>query len=163
MRIPASSPQHGFSMIEVLVTMVIIATALLGTASLQLYAMRVNQGGQFRTQAVFLASNMAERMEANKQEAINGRYILANTTVADTPDTSCATNTCSAANLAAYDLNQWGNSIAELLPQPSWQISRITAGNPSTYNIIIRWTDRSSDKTSHGETFSYTATRTIGN
>ncbi|MFA6970206.1 MAG: type IV pilus modification protein PilV [Gallionella sp.] len=155
--------QLGFSMIEILVTLVIIATALLGTAGLQIYALRINQSGQFRTQAVFLASDIAERMEANKQEAINGSYALANTTAASTLSTACYTNTCNPASLAAYDLNQWGNSIANLLPQPSWQITQITAGNPSTYNIIVRWTDRSTDKTSHGETFSYTATRTIAN
>lgn len=153
--------QSGFSMIEILVTLAIVATALLGTASLQLYAMRVNQGGQFRTQAFFLASNIAERMEANKQEAINGSYVLGNTTVAEALDTTCSTDPCSPANLAAYDLNQWGNSIASLLPQPSWQIIRTSAG--STYKIFIRWTDRSSDQSSHGETFSYTATRTLGN
>lgn len=155
--------QHGFSMIEILVTLVIVATALLGTAGLQVYAMRVNQGGQFRTQAVFLASDIAERMEANKQEAINGSYALGNTTVAGTLSTACLTNPCNSISLAAFDLNQWGNSVASLLPQASWQITQTTAGNPSTYSIVVRWTDRSSDKATHGETFSYTATRTIGN
>lgn len=149
-------------MIEILVTLVITATALLGTAGLQLYAMRMNQGGQFRTQAVFLASDIAERMEANKQEAVNGSYVLANTTTPDALSTACSANACSSANLAIYDLNQWGNSVATQLPQPSWQITQTTTGNPSTYSIVVRWTDRSTDKASHGETFSYTATRTIG-
>ena len=158
----SNKSQRGFSMIEILVTLVIVATALLGTAGLQLYAMRVNQGGQFRTQAIFLASDIAERMEANKQEAVNGSYVLANTTAPDALSTACQANACSTANLAIYDLNQWGNSVAALLPQPSWQVTQTTAGNPSTYTIVISWTDRSTDKASHGETFSYTATRTIG-
>lgn len=155
--------QRGFSMIEVLVTLVIIAIALLGAAGMQLYAMRINQGGQFRTQAVFLASDIVERMEANKQEAINGSYALGNTTSAGTLNTACSAAACNSATLAAYDLNQWGNAIEALLPQPSWQITRTTAGNPSTYRIIISWTERSTDKVSHGDTLSYTATRTIGN
>lgn len=150
-------------MIEILVTLVIVATALLGTAGLQLYAMRVNQGGQFRTQAVFLASDIAERMEANKQEAINGGYVLGNTTVAGALNTACSVNACDMTSLAAYDLNQWGNSVTSLLPQSSWQITQTTAGNPSTYQISISWAERSSDKTTHSIPFSYTATRTIGN
>lgn len=155
--------QRGFSMIEVLVTLIIVAIALLGAASMQLYAMRINQGGQFRTQAVFLASDIVERMEANKQEAINGSYVLGNTTDAGTLSAACSAAACTAASLAAYDLNQWGNAIEALLPQPSWQITRTRAGNPSTYSIVISWTERSTDTVSHGDTLSYTATRTIGN
>jgi type IV pilus assembly protein PilV len=150
-------------MIEILVTLVIVAIALLGTAGLQIYAMRVNQGGQFRTQAVFLASDIAERMEANKAAAINGDYALVNTTAVSAVSTTCSTGACDTANLAAYDLNQWGNTISNLLPQPSWEITHSTTGNPSTYDIVIRWTDRSTDKNSHGETFAYTSTRTISN
>lgn len=162
--------QLGFSMIEILVTLVIIATALLGTAGLQLYAMRVNQGGQFRTQAVILAADIAERMEANKPAALNGSYTLGNTTAATTLSNVCLVRVCDSAALASFDLNQWGNAIAGLaapLPQPSWQIN-FTPANPgagllSSYDIIIRWTDRSTDKTNHGETFSYTATRVVSN
>ena len=51
--------QRGFSMIEVLVTLLIISLALLGTAGLQAFSMRLNQGGQFRTQAVFLVADLA--------------------------------------------------------------------------------------------------------
>jgi len=155
--------QRGFSMIEVLVTLVIIAIALLGAAGMQLYAMRINQGGEFRTQAIFLASDIVERMEANKQEAINGSYVQGNTTDAGTLSTACSAAVCNAASLAAYDLNQWGNTIEALLPQASWQITQTSAGNPSTYNIVINWTEHSTDKVSHGETLSYTATRTISN
>ena len=51
-RLKLPNPHHaqcGFSMIEVLVTLLIISLALLGTAGLQAYSMRLNQGGQFRT------------------------------------------------------------------------------------------------------------------
>ncbi|MFA6061537.1 MAG: type IV pilus modification protein PilV [Gallionella sp.] len=155
--------QLGFSMIEILVTLVIIATALLGTAGLQLYAMRVNQGGQFRTQAIFLAADIIERMEANKPAAQNGDYVLGNTTAAPALSTVCTVNPCDSTNLAIYDLNHWSNAIATLLPQPSWQINRTVNGTVSTYDVIVRWTDRSTDKTNHGETFSYTATRVVSN
>lgn len=163
--------QRGFSMLEILITLVIIATALLGTAGLQIYAMRMGQSSQFRTQAVFLASDLAERMEANKAAAVAGNYALALTSVSSVAATNCAMAACDSTNLASWDISQWGIAIANLLPQASWKITLTpdadcpvaAAGNPSTYCIFIRWTDRSSVKTGSGETFSYTSTRTVSN
>ena len=152
-------------MLEILITLVIIAIALLGTAGLQVNAMRMNKGSQFRTQAIFLASDMAERMEANKAEAVLGTYAVAATSAVGAAATNCAAAACNSAGLAAWDINQWGTSITNVLPQPSWSITQTVAGNPSTYSIVINWTDRSNVKSvaSGGIVDTYTATRTIGN
>lgn len=159
----SSITQRGSSMLEILITLVIVAIALLGTAGLQLNAMRVNKGGQFRTQAIFLASDMAERMEANKAEAILGTYAVAATSAVGVAAADCSVVACNSANLASWDISQWGQAITNVLPQPSWTITQTVAGNPSTYNIVISWTDRSNVKTvaSGGIVDSYTATRTI--
>ena len=160
-----NATQRGFSMLEILITLVIVAIALLGTAGLQVNAMRMNKGSQFRTQAIFLASDMAERMEANKAEAILGTYAVAATSAVGAAATNCAAAACNSAGLAAWDINQWGTSITNVLPQPSWSITQTVAGNPSTYSIVINWTDRSNVKSvaSGGIVDTYTATRTIGN
>ena len=158
-----SPAQYGFSMVEILVTLVIVAIALLGTAGLQAYAMRVNKSGQFRTQAIFLASDLVERMEANKAQSVLGSYVVATTSAVAAAPADCSQAACNPATLAGWDINQWEQSIANLLPQPSWSVAQTVAGNPSTYSIVIVWTDRSSVNTASGETFSYTATRTIGN
>ena len=170
--------QQGFSMIEVLVTLLIISLALLGTAGLQAYSMRLSQGGQFRTQAVFLAADLAERMEANKPGSVAGAYVVANSNVAVTPSTACVDAACAAAALAAFDVAQWQNAITTTLPQSSWTVAQTVAGNPSTYTITISWVDRLSDTSNAafdagsqfgvnaagtGERFFYTATRTIFN
>lgn len=162
---PSIAAQHGFSMLEILITLVIVATALFGTAGLQVYAMRMNQGGQFRTQAVFLASDISERMEANKAAAVAGSYELALSTTAGVAATDCSNSACNEAALATWDIVEWGDTIDGMLPQPSWQITRTVTGNPSTYEIVINWTDRRTNTqyatAGTGETFSYTATRTI--
>jgi type IV pilus assembly protein PilV len=159
----AQLKQRGFSMLEILITLVIIATALLGTAGLQINAIRMNQSSQFRTQAVFLASDIAERMEANKVAAIAGNYVVAQTSTPSTA-TDCSTGSCDSTTLAAWDISQWENAIITLgLPQASWEVTQTGTGDPSTYKIVINWTDRSSDKSTHGENFSYTATRTVNN
>jgi type IV pilus modification protein PilV len=171
-----STKQQGFSMIEIMVTIAIIATSLLGTAGLQAYAMRVNQGAQLRTQAVFLASDIVERIEANKIGATSGTgYTLDETGSAPAIVNTCFSATCSASNLASYDLNQWSNSISTLLPQATdWEIctdndydsacdSAASVANPTNYLIRIDWTDRRYDKNNTDVTFSYTSSRTISN
>jgi type IV pilus assembly protein PilV len=175
---PQAGVQSGFSMIEILVTLAIISLALLGTAGLQAYSMKLNQGGQFRTQAVFLAADLAERMEANKAAAVAGSYVLANSNVANALSTACTDAACGAVALATYDLSQWQNAVAASLPQASWAVAQTVAGNPTTYTITISWVDRQGDSTNAafdagsqvganatgtGERFFYTATRTIFN
>lgn len=159
--------QRGFSMLEVLITLVIVATALFGTAGLQLYAMRMNQSGQFRTQAIFLASDIAERMEANTAAAVAGNYALPLTSTTGTATVNCAAADCTETALADWDLVQWGNTVFSLLPGASWQITQTAIGNPSTYEIVINWTDRRTNTqyatSGTGETLAYTSTRTIRN
>lgn len=170
--------QCGFSMIEVLVTLLIVSLALLGTAGLQSYSMRLNQGGQFRSQAVFLVADLAERIEANKLAALAGDYVLVNTSAAGNPSTACYQSACSQSALAAYDLSVWANAVSASLPQSSWSVERTVSGNPSTYVITVRWVDRRENTTQaaysaasatginaagSGERFSYVATRTVGN
>ena len=170
--------QHGFSMIEVLVTLLIISLALLGTAGLQAYSMRLSQGGQFRTQAVFLVADLSERIEANKAGAVAGLYAQALRTVPGPASTACTGGLCRTEALAAFDLVQWENMVAATLPQASWTVTQTTAGNPSTYTIAVGWVDRRADTTNAepdatsglgsnaartGERFFYTATRTVSN
>jgi type IV pilus assembly protein PilV len=170
--------QSGFSMIEVLVTLLIISLALLGTAGLQIYSMRLNQGGQFRTQAVFLVADLAERIEANKSGAVDGNYLVANSNVPAAASTACVDGPCPPLALAGFDLAQWQNAVAATLPQSSWTVAHDGPANPITYTITIGWVDRQGDSTNAafdvgsqlgsnaagtGERFFYTATRTILN
>ena len=157
--------QRGFSMIEVLVTMLIVSLALLGTAGLQAYSMRLNQGGQFRSQAVFLAADLAERMEANPLGATAGTNYTANWDYAtsgayDTSvvNTACAVGPCAPDVLANFDKSQWQNAVAATLPQASWMVCvdansdgvcdvGPVLSDPITYTITISWVDRRTETT----------------
>ncbi len=158
--------QAGFSMLEILISLVIIAIAMLGAAGIQLNVLRLNKGSQTRTQAIFLASDIAERMEANKAGAVAGNYSLTVTNV--TPSASaklCDQTVCSSSEMAAWDLYEWGTTVSTFLPQASWSITTAAVANPITYTIQINWKDRSDvDSVATGTiTNSYTSTRTLSN
>ena len=139
-RRPAHASQGGFSLIEVLVTLLIVALAMLGAVGLQMQSLRMGQGGQFRAQAVFLAGDLAERMEANKAAAVAGAYVVEASSTPTNSANSCTALVCLQDALADNDLAQWERAIVQTLPQASWSVTQTTAGNPSTYTIAVSYT-----------------------
>lgn len=135
--------QAGFSMLEVLVSLLLIAIAMLGQAGLTVSAMKSSKGASLRMQAVLLSDEIAERIEANKTAAIAGSYeVVPQSSTPDPIDTDCATNYCDSAHLATYDLAVWESRVAQTLPGATWQITNTVAGNPATYTIVLTWLDR---------------------
>ena len=161
----------GFSLIEILVTLFVIALGVLGTASLQANALKMSQGGQLRSQAVVLSLDLLERIEANNPAAIAGSYAPA--TLPTSYANDCAVNNCLPSELATYDLVQFINRMQAQLPGANVTITSAGA-NPFIYTIQITWQERigkasgtsvatkgnttvgASGKT---ETFSYTITK----
>jgi type IV pilus assembly protein PilV len=171
LRARAQKQHRGFTMLETLITLAIITIWLLGSANVQTFALRLNKAAQFRTQAVLLASEMAERIEANKDYALTGGYAYAGGAATSTKD--CTIFTCVATELRDFDLAEWTTRLAATLPDGTATITPDTS-NPiiTTYTILINWHDRRTEQTygSTGagstasvETSSYTATRTLFN
>jgi type IV pilus assembly protein PilV len=100
-----ASAMRGFTLIEVLVTMVILSVGLLGMAALQLTGIRNNQGSAMRTQATMLAYDIVDRMRANRRVAVQGGYDIA--LGADGQ----------AGTMAGDDLIAWKAAIARTLPK----------------------------------------------
>lgn len=159
--------QRGISIIEVLVTLLTVSLAMLGTVGLQAYSLRLNQGALFRIQAVLLVADLVERLEANKAAALAGWYLAP----ADSRK-SCVEQACSHADLAAYDLMQWRSAVLAALPNATAKLSRDETGQPNTYAIRIAWSDRRGNGAEGttgsgngffgtGQQWVYTATRTI--
>jgi type IV pilus assembly protein PilV len=120
-----TNAQRGFSMVEVLVTMVIIAFGLLGVAGLLTTGLRNNQSSQLRTQASVLAYDMAERMRANRPAALNGEYALSS------PGNP----------IAASDKTAWNAALAAKLPSGTGTITSTTASNLVVFQITVQWDD----------------------
>jgi type IV pilus assembly protein PilV len=67
------SNQRGFTLIEVLITIIISAIGLLGLAKLQALTLKNNNASQFRSVAIQLGSDAFERMRGN-QNGVNGKF-----------------------------------------------------------------------------------------
>ncbi|WP_127475938.1 type IV pilus modification protein PilV [Sulfurivermis fontis] len=136
--------QLGFSLMEILVTVLILAIGLLGMASLQLNALRNNSSAQERSQATVLAYEIADRMRSNRVTALAGNYDIGLGVAAVAP-TDCATVVCSPAQLAGFDIWQWKADVARLLPAGDAAVSTAAGG---IVTITIQWLDdRASNST----------------
>src|SRR5690606_29049477 len=60
-----ASTENGFSLIEVLVAVFVLAVGVIGAAGMQLAALRTSQQSSFQTRALHLAAEMADVMRAN--------------------------------------------------------------------------------------------------
>jgi len=67
-------PRHGVTLIEVLVTMVLLGVGLLGLAGLQARGLQVNQGSTYRAQAANLAVDLADRLRVDPATTMKGTY-----------------------------------------------------------------------------------------
>jgi type IV pilus assembly protein PilV len=110
----------GFSLIEVLVTVVLLAIGLLGLAALQAHATLTSIEAYQRTQALLLVHDMIERIRANKPDAL--RYIGANYGAG-------AVVACAAQPGVERDLCVWSNALAGAAEQLGMQsVGTLTHG-----------------------------------
>ena len=112
MPLSLSSTSRGVTLIEVLVAMLVFSLGLIGAAGLMAMAARANQAAYLRTQASFLAQNMAERMRANLIGVWNGDY---DGSYPDASVQDCAAG-CTPAQLALYDRQRWSGQLTTFLP-----------------------------------------------
>ncbi|MDG5500678.1 type IV pilus modification protein PilV [Marinobacter sp. BGYM27] len=69
--------QRGFTMIEVLVALLVLAIGLLGVAGVQLLSLQQTSNADLRSQATLVAQNMAERVRANGGSALDSADLTA--------------------------------------------------------------------------------------
>jgi type IV pilus assembly protein PilV len=122
---------RGFSLIEVLVTILIFAVGLLGMAALQAVSMRSNQSANFRTQATALAYMIIDRMHANADAIARGEYL------ADLVGGDCSAGPDDGDATAVYDLKEWRQQLACQLPDGQGAIWSQDDG----VHVQITWTD----------------------
>jgi type IV pilus assembly protein PilV len=122
-----SRKASGFTFIEALVALIVLSIGLLGVAALQLTSLRSNHSASLRSQATLLASDMVDRMRANRTVALAGAYDVDFDDVAD--DES--------AQQSQIDLVRWQVNLANTLPAGRGSIAR----NGTTFTVTVQWDD----------------------
>jgi type IV pilus assembly protein PilV len=112
----------GFTLVEVLVALVVLAVGMLGMAVLLLEGLRASRIALEHTQAVNLAADMAERMRANRAAA--RAYDTAEGTPDPRLDAACedAAGPCAPEAMAGNDLRRWLDAVAATLPDGRGEI-----------------------------------------
>lgn len=134
--------ESGFSMVEVLVALVVLAIGLLGIAALYLNSLQSGRTAIYRTQAITLAADLADRIRMNRtaQAAYNADF-----DDEPAPVGACVTTGgCSDADLASTDLANWKAEVAEQLPNGQGQVVvtlPAAAGEPTTYVVTVQWAE----------------------
>lgn len=114
----------GFTLVEVLIALIVLSIGLLGIAAMYVETLRANRSALVRTQAIALASDLADRIRANRVPAdaytgtgLNGQAIA--------------------------DLAGWNDRIAADLPGGAGTVlyRAGTATTPAQYMIEVSWTE----------------------
>jgi type IV pilus assembly protein PilV len=130
---------NGFTLIEVMISVLILGIGILGILNLQSRALMDNQDAYIRTQANFLLNDMSDRVRANHQywqEKINSNAVILETAykfcnVYDPTSgvDSVATppilpTECSYIEIAKYDMYRWKKEVEDQLPNGEVAITR---------------------------------------
>jgi type IV pilus assembly protein PilV len=133
------SKYRGDTMIEVLVTVLILAVGVLGVAAMQVTTYRNLSISHSASIAAIVADDFAERMRANLDvDNVDALTVTYNHSADPGPgDTDCTANACSPSQLADYDIGIWWEELGANLPLGRGQVAR--NGGTNTFTLTVRW------------------------
>ena len=133
----------GFSLVEVLVALVVLAVGMLGVASLFATSMHAGSGAIARMEAVSLAGDIADRIRANRRAGAAYTGAGANNNCVGAGSVSCTQD-----QMAANDIYVWQRQLAQAF-QGGTATGAVTfaAGTPATYTIKVNWAEKDGQQT----------------
>lgn len=140
--------QRGLSMIEVLVSLSVVAFGLLGLAGLQARSMSYQKDSFDRKAAAELAAQLTERVRANYDGFRAGNYNVKMEIADATPTVvpGCATvNACTPAEVAARDFAMWTMQVRSKLPASGAFVA--APANSIALNLVMAWQESLTDPT----------------
>jgi len=144
-KVHIATAQEGFSLLEVLVSIVVVTMGLLGLAGMSMRSLAANDSSGYRASAALQAMQISDLMRANREDVINGNYNVA-----------YGASSGSAARATA-DIVAWKAAIGKI---PLGDGAIAFDGASSTVNVRVRWDDRrgnqGSSESTNLHTYEYT-------
>ena len=126
----------GFTLIEMMISLFILAVGLLGMAALQNEALQYNHAAFVDSQAQFLLNDMVERIRANSG---NNTYAINWNEADPVPAKNCASVSCSSNEIADWDVAEWRSKVTDTAYLTGGE-SRILFNNLNrTFTVEIRY------------------------
>ena len=138
-----SAPARGLSLIEVLITIVVVGFGLLGIAGLQARMHLAEMEAHQRAHATMLLREMADRLHANGKNSLG--YVTAQPL-----GTGSAPSDCAVLAGAALDLCEWnnallgasetldGNQVGAMIGARGC-VELLDASMPRTFHVAVAW------------------------
>ncbi|MDG4550124.1 MAG: type IV pilus modification protein PilV [Candidatus Contendobacter sp.] len=135
---PRRCRQSGFSLLEVLITLLIIAIGLMGFAAMMLNSMKNNRLTMQRSLATAYAYDIIDCMRVNRAAAVGGSYTM--TAFGQKPGSG---------TVAADDVSAWQDQLGNLLPNGMGKISFPAGGNVVKVEVQWKETSNAGDDATH--------------
>ena len=174
--VSAHGKQKGFTLIEILITVIVLSIGLLGLAGLQISGLRANISSEARSKASLLANDIAERMRTNplgvQNDDADADNQYANISTSDQncnnlPETFCSNynngaahsaENCTPAEMAVFDAWVWACGMPKadnVVPEGVTNILNEGSGTVACNDANLADTDDCSPGSSHTITISW--------
>jgi len=154
----------GFTLVELLVTMVIVAVGILGIVKMEAAGVAESQVSRVRSLMTYQAESLAGSMRANRgywasTAAAFGTWTSVNTGTQSYPtsmnangtDATCKSTACSSSEMAYADMKAWRDAFIGAFPNATATVAcsgvspACTAGSsavPRSYDITLTWSEK---------------------
>lgn len=160
MQLTARGAQRGITLLESMISIVIVALGVLGILGVQLRTLSDTQTAVRRAQAIRLIEDFSERTKLNPNAL--GATVMANYVTgwgAVTGSVPDCTSPCTAENLARYDMVRWKRAVASTMPLGDANIFLVAdetdATNRRQLGVMVSW--RENERVRAGDSTADTA------
>ena len=135
--LPPRRRAAGLTLIEAMVALLVLSVGVIGVAVLHGQSLAASRSAIFRSQAISLASDMADRIRLNRAAQTAYEGSPSDKHCDDQPDPVIAA--CSPAERAADDLFDWSTAVAAGLPGGTGSVRVDTSTDPASYTVTVAW------------------------
>jgi type IV pilus assembly protein PilV len=153
----AATPRRvaGFSLLEVLVTIVILSLGFLGLTKMQAASISNTQTSRVRTLLALQAGSLGAMMRGNKAYwgaappasfRVSQGNIIESTSVLTAAANCSGTSTCTSAQMAAFDVQAWAANLNARFPGTNATVAcnpaTVGPDTPANCRITLDWTEK---------------------